>query len=44
MRLEYSMGSRRQGFELVKVVWDLIIKDIYYMQEIGFFLRIVGCR
>lgn len=38
------MGSRRQGFELVKVVWDLIIKDIYYMQEIGFFLRIVGCR
>lgn len=32
------MGSkRRQGFELVKIVWDLIIKDMDYMQEIGFY-------
>lgn len=29
------MGNRKQGFELVKMVRDLIIKDIDYMQEIG---------
>lgn len=37
------MGSRRrQGFELVKMVRDLIIKDIDYMQKLDFILRVVG--
>lgn len=37
------MGSRRrQSFELVKMIQDLIIRDIDYMQEIGFYPKDSG--